>query len=385
MSDRKINLCLARLCGKEMDYIKEAFETNWVTQLGPNVDRFEAGLEDFIGENKKIAALSSCTAAIHLALLQLGVKPGDDVVCQSFTFCASVNPVVYLGARPVLVDSEYETWNMNPELLEYAIKKCIAEKGKTPKAVIPVHLYGMPAKMDEIATVASRYGIPVLEDAAEALGSEYKGRKCGTFGDFATFSFNGNKIITTSGGGALVCGDEESKRKTVFYATQAKEDFPYYQHETVGYNYRMSNICAGVGCGQMHVLDNHIRHHRHVHSLYEKAFEGIDGIKLKSNPTKDFNSNYWLSAIIIDKKIMGFDRDDVRIALENSGIESRPLWKPMHMQPVFRDCPNYVDGTSESLFENGLCLPSGPWVSDDDVKTIVKCIINCTGKMCSRI
>ena len=321
---------------------------------------------------KKVVALSAGTAAIHLGLIQLGVKPGDEVICQSFTFCASANPVTYLGATPVFVDSEEDTWNMSPVLLEEAIRDRMAKTGRKPKAIIPVHLYGMPAKMDEILAVAGKYGIPVLEDAAEALGSEYRGQKCGTFGHFGALSFNGNKMITTSGGGALIVPDEEAKKKTMFYATQAREPFPYYQHEEIGYNYRMSNICAGIGRGQMTVLDAHIAHHRHVHSLYERALADMDGIELKSNPDKRFNANYWLCTILIDKEKTGFDYEELRQRLDAKNIETRPLWKPMHLQPVYKDNPSYIDGTSERLFNRGLCLPAGPWVKDGDVEYIVE-------------
>ena len=373
----RIYLCLAHMCGREQDYIKEAFDTNWVVPLGPNVNAFEEKLEEFVGEEKKIVALSAGTAAIHLALLQLGVGPGDEVICQSFTFCASCNPVTYLGATPVFVDSEEDTWNMSPQLLEVAIKDRIAKTGKSPKAIIPVHLYGMPAKMDEICEIAHKYNIPILEDAAEALGSEYKGRKCGTFGKFGALSFNGNKMITTSGGGALVCADEAAKKQTMFYATQAREAAPYYQHEKIGYNYRMSNICAGIGRGQMFVLDEHIAHHRHVWSLYNKAFENIPGITLKGNPGPDWNSNYWLCTILIDPQVTGTDYETLRIKLDAANIETRPVWKPMHMQPVFNNAPAYVNGISEKLFNKGLCLPAGPCVSDEDVEYIVAEIKKC--------
>ena len=369
--NKRIYLCLAHMSGNEQKYIQEAFDTNWVVPLGPNVNAFEEDLENFFGENKKVVALSAGTAALHLGLVMLGVKPGDEVICQSFTFCASANPVTYVGAKPVFVDSEEDTWNMDPALLEEAIKDRIAKTGRKPKAIIPVHLYGMPARMDEIMAIAEKYEIPVLEDAAEALGSEYKGRKCGTFGRFGAMSFNGNKMITTSGGGALVVPDADAKKKTMFYATQAREPFPYYQHEEIGYNYRMSNICAGIGRGQMTVLDEHIAHHRHVHELYEKAFAGIDGIELKCNPNSDFNANFWLCTILIDKEKTGFDYEQLRVALDAKGIESRPLWKPMHMQPVYKDAPCYINGTSERLFGKGLCLPAGPYVSDSDVEYIV--------------
>ena len=370
--NKRIYLCLAHMSGKEQDFIREAFDTNWVVPLGPNVNAFEEELKHFIGENKEVVALSAGTAAIHLALIQLGVQAGDEVICQSFTFCASANPVTYLGATPVFVDSEEDTWNMDPVLLERAIKDRINKTGRKPKAVIPVHLYGMPAKIDEICSVSTKYDIPVLEDAAEALGSEYKGRKCGTFGRFGALSFNGNKMITTSGGGALIVADEDTKKETMFYATQARAPFPYYQHEKIGYNYRMSNICAGIGRGQMTVLNEHIEHHRHVHALYEKAFAAIEGITLKSNPDKCFNANYWLSTILIDPEKTGTDYEKVRVALDQKGIETRPLCKPMHLQPVYKNNPCYVNGVSEKLFNQGLCIPAGPWVTDKDVAYIVK-------------
>lgn len=370
--NNRIYLCLAHMSGTEMSYIQEAFDTNWVVPLGPNVNAFEADLERFVGRDKKVVALSAGTAAIHLGLIQLGVKSGDEVICQSFTFCASANPVTYLGATPVFVDSEEETWNMDPALLETAIQDRIKKTGKKPKAIIPVHLYGMPAKMDEILAIADHYEIPVLEDAAEALGSEYKGLKCGTFGHFGALSFNGNKMITTSGGGALVVPDEEAKMKTMFYATQAREPFPYYQHEEIGYNYRMSNICAGIGRGQMTVLEEHIAHHRHVHDLYAKAFADMEGITLHHAPNADYNPNYWLSTILIDPEKTGFDYEQLRVALDAANVETRPLWKPMHLQPVYKDNPCYVDGTSEKLFQKGLCLPAGPYVTDRDVAYIVE-------------
>ncbi|MEG2061813.1 MAG: aminotransferase class I/II-fold pyridoxal phosphate-dependent enzyme [Alistipes sp.] len=379
MHDR-IYLCLAHMSGREQGFIKEAFDTNWVVPLGPNVNAFEAELTDFFGHDKQVVALSAGTAAIHLGLIQLGVEAGDEVICQSFTFCASANPVAYLGGIPVFVDSESDTWNMSPVLLEEAIRDRIAKTGKKPKAIIPVHLYGMPAKLDEICAIAARYEIPILEDAAEALGSEFKGRKCGTFGDFGALSFNGNKMITTSGGGALIVPSESAKKETMFYATQAREPFPYYQHEKIGYNYRMSNICAGIGRGQMFVLEEHIAHHRHVHDLYEKAFAQMDGITLHSNPDARFDANYWLSTILIDKQITGFDYEELRVALDAQGIETRPLWKPMHLQPVFAKNPSYTDGTSEYLFNRGLCIPAGPCVTDDDVAYIVDAIKSCIKK-----
>ena len=377
------------MSGKEQDFIKEAFDTNWVVPLGPNVNAFEKSLQDFLIENgklkienegKQVVALSAGTAALHLGLILLGVQAGDEVICQSFTFCASANPVTYLGATAVFVDSEEDTWNMNPVLLEEAIRDRIAKTGREPKAIIPVHLYGMPAKMDEICAVAEKYGIPVLEDAAEALGSEYKEQKCGTFGKFGALSFNGNKMITTSGGGALIVPDEKAKKAAMFYATQAREPYPYYQHEKIGYNYRMSNICAGIGLGQMTVLEEHVVHHRHVHELYEQAFANVKGIELKSNPDERFNANSWLCTILIDKEETGVDCEELRVFLDRKGIETRPLWKPMHLQPVFAGSPCYVDGTSEKLFEKGLCIPAGPCVMDEDVAYIVSEIKSCICK-----
>ena len=377
MDQKKIYLCLAHMSGKEQEFIKEAFDTNWVVPLGPNVNAFESDLEAFLGQNKKVVALSAGTAAIHLALIQLGVQAGDEVLCQSFTFCASANPVTYLGATPVFIDSEEDTWNMSPILLEKAILDRIEKTGKKPKAIIPVHLYGLPAKMTEIMGISKKYDIPVLEDAAEALGSKYKGQECGTFGDFGALSFNGNKMITTSGGGALVVSDDAAKKETMFYATQARENYPHYQHEKIGFNYRMSNICAGIGRGQMTILHEHIDHHKHIHALYKKAFADIKGVELKSNPNSDFDSNYWLSTILIDENICGINYDQVRVALDAKGIETRPLWKPMHLQPVFEKNPSYIDGTSERLFNQGLCIPSGPYVTPEDVEFIVQEIKAC--------
>lgn len=374
--NKRIYLCLAHMSGKEQAFIKEAFDTNWVVPLGPNVNAFEENLEDYLGENKQVVALSAGTAAVHLALVLSGVRTGDEVICQSFTFCASANPVTYLGAVPVFVDSEEDTWNMNPDLLETAIKDRMEKTGRKPKAIIPVHLYGMPAKMDEICGIADKYGIPVLEDAAEALGSEYRGRKCGTFGRFGALSFNGNKMITTSGGGALVVPHGEAKREAMFYATQAREPFPYYQHERIGYNYRMSNICAGIGRGQMTVLEEHIARHRRIHALYEEAFRGVEGIDLKGNPDGRFNANFWLCTILVDKEKTGFDPEELRQRLDERGVETRPLWKPMHLQPVYRENPRYADGTSERLFDRGLCLPAGPCLTDRDVEYIVTEILN---------
>ena len=368
MVNEKILLCLAHMSGKEQQYIQEAFDTNWIVPLGPNVNGFEDDIRAFLGENKEVVALSSGTAAIHLALVYLGVKAGDEVMVQSFTFCASANPVVYQGATPVFVDSEPDTWNMDPQLLDEAIQDRIQKTGKKPAAIITVSLYGMPAKMDELLAVSTKYDIPLIEDSAEGMGSLYKGRECSTFGHFGVLSFNGNKMITTSGGGALICPDETTKERIMFYATQAREAYPYYQHARIGYNYRMSNICAGIGRGQMSVLDEHVAHHKKVHQMYVDLLGKMDQVKVMSNPSSDFNSNYWLSTITLK----GMNPDELRLALEREGIESRLLWKPLHLQPVFADSPAYLNGTSEQLFETGLCLPSGPMVTEDDVRYIAK-------------
>ena len=373
----KIWLSLAHMSGREQEFIQEAFDTNWVVPWGPNVNAFEHALQDFLIENegKRVVALSAGTAALHLGLILLGVEPGDEVICQSFTFAASANPIAYLEATPVFVDSEKDTWNMDPVLLEMAIKDRLAKTGRLPKAIIPVHLYGMPVKMGEVMEVANRYGIPVLEDSAEALGSEYKGRKCGTFGEYGVLSFNGNKMITTSGGGALICPNEEKAKRALFYATQAREQAPHYQHEKIGYNYRMSNICAGIGRGQMFVLDEHVARRREIHDLYVKLLAGVKGVKVMCQPEgEDFNSNYWLTCITVDPEEAGFTREDVRLALDEDNIESRPLWKPMHLQPVFKNAPFYGNGTSERLFEIGLCLPSGPTLTDEDVERVTKVV-----------
>ena len=369
---KRIHLCLAHMSeeGWEQKYVKEAFDTNWVVPLGPNVDAFESDLESFLGEGKRVAALSSGTAAVHLSLVALDVKPGDEVICQSFTFAASCNPIVYQGATPVFVDSEPDTWNMDPNLLEEAIKDRLSRTGRLPKAIVLVCLYGMPPKYEEILSIAQRYGILVVEDAAEAFGSKYKGRRCGTFGQFGVLSFNGNKMITTSGGGALVCPDEETKRRVLFYATQAREPFPYYQHEKIGYNYRLSNVCAGIGRGQMHVAEEHIRHHQRLASLYSRLFSELGGVEVHLNPTDGFDSNYWLNTILLDTSFR-CKIEDVRQALERVGVESRPLWKPLHLQPVFETAPRFLNGVSEALFGRGLCLPSGPCVSEEDVRYIV--------------
>ena len=377
--NNRIYLSLAHMSeqGSEQKYVKEAFDTNWVVSLGPNVTAFEELLKSYLGGEKEVVALSAGTAAIHLGLVLLGVKPGDEVICQSFTFCASANPITYLGATPVFVDSESDTWNISPVLLEKAIEDRIAKTGKKPKAIIAVHLYGMPAKMDEIVAVAGKYQIPILEDAAEALGSRYKGACCGTLGEVAALSFNGNKMITTSGGGTLICSTDAAKKEAVFYATQARESYPYYQHEKIGYNYRMSNVCAGIGRGQMEVLEDHVAHHKHVHQLYQKAFEPIDGVSVQDNPDEDFDSNFWLSTILIDENKTGVNYETLRVALDKKNIETRPLWKPLHLQPVFSSAPAYVDGTSERLFHLGLCLPSGPCVTDEDVQYVVDSIMEC--------
>lgn len=369
MNNAKIWLSSPHMGGNEQKYINEAFDTNWVAPLGPNVTGFEQDLEAFLNDDVHIAALSSGTAAIHLGLVLLGVQAGDEVICQSFTFSASANPILYLGATPVFIDSEKETWNMCPLALEEAIVDRI-KKGKKPKAIIPVHLYGMPFKVDEIKTVADKYGIPILEDSAEALGSTYKGRNCGTFGDIAALSFNGNKIITTSGGGALVSHSKEVKDKTVFLATQARDNAPHYQHSEIGYNYRLSNICAGIGRGQMEVLAKHINLRRKMHDFYVDFFKDLKGVTVLNEPNPDYFSNHWLSCIVIDSKALGKTSTDLRIALEKENIECRPLWKPMHLQPVFEKYPYYGAEVSEQLFENGLCLPSGSNLTESDKKRI---------------
>ena len=405
------------MSGNEMKYIQEAFDSNWVVPLGPNVNGFEKDLEDFVNHctdgkelDKKIVALSAGTAAVHLALVACGVEAGDEVIVQSFTFCASSHPVTYLGAIPVFVDSEKETWNMDPELLEKAIKDRIEKTGKTPKAIIPVALYGMPYKIDKIMEIANRYGIPVIEDAAEGLGSRFNGQVLGTFGKFGVLSFNGNKMITTSGGGALICQDEKEKNEVMFYATQAREAYPYYQHEKIGFNYRMSNICAGIGRGQMTILKDHIAHHQHVQELYCELLKEVKGISMHKAPSEKYDSNYWLCTATIDPdlKIKGQDSayaetvkgavggaagvthavesahtdcepnsnvEALRIALDKANIEARPLWKPMHMQPVYKNNPSFTNGVSESLFKVGICLPAGPYVTDEHVKYIVGEII----------
>lgn len=378
---KHIHLSLAHMSGKEEEFIHEAFLTNWVVPLGPNVDGFENDLATWLGEKSAsplhVVALSSGTAAIHLALVMLGVGPGDEVICQSFTFAASANPIVYQGATPVFVDSEPGTWNMDPELLRQAIDDRLRVTGKLPKAIIPVHLYGTPARMDEINSIAAAYGIPVVEDAAEALGSEYNGSYCGTFGTYGALSFNGNKMITTSGGGALICPDEESARRVKFYATQARENFPYYQHEQIGYNYRLSNISAGIGRGQMYVLDEHIARRRTIHALYVEKLKNTPGITvMQPRSNVNLHPNYWLSTILVNPQEAGFTWQELSARLMAADIESRPLWKPMHLQPVFAKAPAYVNGVSEALFAQGLCLPSGPMVTNEDVDRIVEIIKN---------
>lgn len=377
--------------GMEQKYIQEAFSTNWVVPLGPNVDGFEKDLEAYCGLNKKVVALNSGTAAIHLALVACGIMPGDEVLVQSFTFCASANPVTYLGATPVFVDSEADTWNMDPDLLEEAIRDRIAKTGRKPKAVIPVSLYGMPYQIDRIMAIANQYDIPVIEDSAEGFGSRFSGQPLGTFGKYGVLSFNGNKMITTSGGGALITGSEEEKNTIQKYATQSRESFPYYQHEQIGFNYRMSNICAGIGRGQMTVADEHIAHHRHVQQLYEELLKDIKGVTVHTQPaTGGYDSNYWLCAVTLDPdlRIKGQDHvyemttdcqpndnvEALRLFMKDAGIEVRPAWKPMHRQPFFRNCPAYVNGVSESLFRKGVCLPAGPCVTDEDVRFIVSTI-----------
>lgn len=412
----RILLCLAHMSGKEQEFIKEAFDSNWVVPMGPNVTGFEHDLEDFVnhGENKialdkKVVCLSAGTAAVHLALIACGVKAGDEVLVQTFTFCASSHPITYLGATPVFIDSEKDSWNMDPALLEEAIKDRIAKTGRKPKAIVPVALYGMPYQIDKIMEIGNRYDIPVIEDAAEGFGSQFNGQVLGTFGQYGVLSFNGNKMITTSGGGALICPDSESAREILWYATQARESYPYYQHEAIGYNYRMSNICAGIGRGQMTILNDLIAHHKHVQALYEEMLADVPGIKMHCNPTPEYDSNYWLCTATISPeiKIKGQENaykqiitgavggaagvthaasvavtdcqpndnvEALRVALDAANVEARPLWKPMHKQPVYKDAPAYVNGVSESLFKVGICLPAGPYVTDDDVRYIVDTI-----------
>ena len=413
---KMIYLCLAHMSdeGLEQKYIKEAFDTNWVVPLGPNVNAFEDDLKQFVGKDqqgqeKEVVALSAGTAAVHLALIACGVKAGDEVCVQSFTFCASSHPITYLGATPVFIDSEPDMWNMDPELLEKAILDRIEKTGKKPKAIIPVALYGMPYDCERIIAVAEKYDIPVIEDAAEGFGSKFKGQMLGTFGKFGVLSFNGNKMITTSGGGALVCADAESKNKVMWYATQAREAYPYYQHEEVGYNYRMSNICAGIGRGQMTIAQSHIDHHKHVQALYEELLADVEGVTVHKAPSEDYDSNYWLCTIELDPalRIKGQENaykeviktavggaagvihavdtavtdcqpndnvEALRVYMLNAKIEARPVWKPMHKQPVYKNAPAYVNGVSEAIFKVGMCLPAGPYVSDEDVRYIVETI-----------
>lgn len=409
MKRERILLCKPKMSGCEIDFIKAALAEDWAVPLGPDCDAFEHELEDFVGQNKKVAALVSGTAALHLALIASGVKPSDEVLVQSFTFCASTNPIAYLGATPVFVDSERDTWNMDPGLLDQGIADRIKMTGKKPKAIIPVALYGMPYKIEKILNVANKYGIPVIEDAAEGFGSRYKGQVLGTFGHFGALSFNGNKMITTSGGGALICPDAETRKTIMWYATQARESYPYYQHEVVGYNYRLSNISACIGRAQMTVLDEHIAHHRHVQALYEELLKDVKGITMHTAPSPEYDSNYWLCTATLDPdlQIKGQENaykqvitgavggaagvthttrtattdcqpndsvEALRMALDAAGIESRPLWKPMHKQPVYMNAPAYTNGVSESLFKVGICLPAGPWVTDDHVRYIVDSI-----------
>lgn len=406
----RILLCLCHLSGNEQKFVNEAFETNWVVPLGPNVNGFEKDLEEFVGQNKRVVALSAGTAAVHLALLNCGVGPGDEVLVQSFTFCASSHPITYLGATPVFIDSERETWNMDPELLEKAIIDRKEKTGKYPKAIVPVALYGMPYKIDRIMKIANKYGIPVVEDAAEGFGSKFNGQVLGTFGKYGVLSFNGNKMITTSGGGALVTANDDEWREIMMYATQYRESYPYYQHEKIGFNYRMSNICAGIGRGQMTIADEHIAHHKKVQKLYEDLLKDVKGITVHGQPnTGEYDSNYWLCTMTIDPgvKVKGQESaykqiitgavggaagvihvsesahtdcepnanvEAMRMGLDALNIESRPLWKPMHKQPVYKKAPAYVNGVSEELFKVGMCLPAGPYVTEDDVKFIVEAI-----------
>ena len=414
MVKKRIYLCLAHMseAGLEQKYIKEAFDTNWVAPLGPNVIGFEKDLSDFVGEGKRVVALSSGTAAVHLGLLAAGVRAGDEVLVQSFTFCASTHPITYLGATPVMIDSEPDTWNMDPDLLEEAIKDRIAKTGKKPAAIVPVALYGMPYKADQIMEIANRYGIPVVEDAAEGFGSRFNGQVLGTFGKYGVLSFNGNKMITTSGGGALITGNEEEWREIMMYATQYRESYPYYQHEKIGYNYRMSNICAGIGRGQMTIVKDHLEHHKRIQKMYEGFLADVPGIHVHSQPaTGEYDSNYWLCTIMIDEnvKIKGQENayktivkgavggaagvihiaesattdcqpndnvEALRVFMDAAEIEARPVWKPMHKQPVYKNAPAYVNGVSEVIFKKGMCLPTGPCVSDDDVRYIVDTIKN---------
>ena len=406
----RILLCLCHLSGNEQKFVQEAFDTNWVVPLGPNVNGFEKDLEEFVGQNKRVVALSAGTAAVHLGLLAAGVGPGDEVIVQSFTFCASSHPITYLGATPVFIDSEKETWNMDPELLEKAIIDRKEKTGKYPKAIVPVALYGMPYKIDHIMEIANKYDIPVVEDAAEGFGSRFNGQVLGTFGKYGVLSFNGNKMITTSGGGALITANEDEWREIMMYATQYRESYPYYQHEKIGYNYRMSNICAGIGRGQMTIVNEHIAHHKMVQKMYEELLKDVPGIHVHSQPvTGEYDSNYWLCTMTLDPdlKVKGQENaykqvitgavggaagvihaassavtdcqpndnvEAMRMGLDALNIESRPLWKPMHKQPVYKNAPAYVNGVSEDLFKVGMCLPAGPYVTEDDVRFICDAI-----------
>ncbi len=406
----RILLCLCHLSGNEQKFVQEAFETNWVVPLGPNVNGFEKDLEEFVGQNKRVVALSSGTAAVHLGLIAAGVKAGDEVIVQTFTFCASSHPITYLGATPVFVDSERDTWNIDPDLMEEAINDRIAKTGKKPAAIVPVALYGMPYQIDRIMEIANRYDIPVVEDAAEGFGSKFNGQVLGTFGKYGVLSFNGNKMITTSGGGALITANEDDWREIMMYATQYRESYPYYQHEKIGYNYRMSNICAGIGRGQMTIVNEHIAHHKKVQKLYEELLKDVPGITIHSQPaTGEYDSNYWLCTIKLDEnlKVKGQENaykqivtgavggaagvihaaesahtdcepntnvEAMRMGLDALNIESRPLWKPMHKQPVYKNSPAYLNGVSESLFKVGMCLPAGPYVTEDDVRFICEAI-----------
>lgn len=371
--NNRILLSVAEMGGTEQVWIEKAFNDNWIVPLGPNVDEFESRLEHFLGKGN-VVALSAGTAAIHLGLVMLGVGIGDEVICQSFTFAASANPIKYQGATPVFVDSEPETWNMDPTALENAIIDRFNKTGKYPKAIIPVHLYGMPAKMDEINAIANKYSIPIVEDAAEALGSEYKNRNCGTLGNYGALSFNGNKIITTSGGGALICPNEESASRVKFYATQARENKPYYYHKVIGYNYRLSNISAGIGCGQMEVLNHHINRRREIHKIYSDEFAKVDGIEVQQNPSDEFNSNFWLSTILLDCNKIEKSPNEIRESLNQLNIETRLLWRPMHMQPVYESAPYYGGNIAEKLFDRGLCLPSSSCLTDEEVYRVINSI-----------
>ena len=406
----RILLCLCHMSGNEQKFVQEAFDTNWVVPLGPNVNGFEKDLEEFVGQNKRVVALSAGTAAVHLGLLAAGVKRGDEVLVQTFTFCASSHPITYLGATPVFIDSEKDTWNMDPELLEVAIKDRIAKTGKKPAAIVPVALYGMPYKIDRIMEIANKYDIPVVEDAAEGFGSKFNGQVLGTFGKYGVLSFNGNKMITTSGGGALITANDDDWREIMMYATQYRESYPYYQHEKIGFNYRMSNICAGIGRGQMTIVDEHIAHHKKVQKMYEELLKDVPGIHVHSQPsTGEYDSNYWLCTMTIDPDVKVKGQEDayktvvkgavggaagviheadsahtdcepnanveaMRVGLDTLNIESRPLWKPMHKQPCYKDAPAYVNGVSEELFKIGMCLPAGPYVTEDDVRFICDAI-----------